>query len=51
MYRQNLQEEIKVEVTSTSNAIEIKAKTSFFRRLFNFLTNPFRYLLKGEISY
>lgn len=33
------------------NGIEIKSNNGFFKRFYYLLTNPFRYLFKGEIRY
>ena len=33
------------------NGMEMKSGQSFFKRFCNLITNPFRYLFKGEIRY
>ncbi len=33
------------------NGMEMKSGNGFFKRFYYLLTNPFRYLFKGEIRY
>jgi hypothetical protein len=45
------QRNFKIDKINKVNTIEIYSKSSFFRRLWLVISNPFRYILTGKIIY